>query len=154
MPMLRLPALLTLLTLLTAAPAQALKVMVVDAELQSTLGYGETSGGRLNLQLVGNYNGPVVLLFAQTDAEKKAGLFPGLQARYDGTLRGGVLSLSESSANRASALSFPGSANPVTLDKFLKGFKLTLGVNTPAVTLPGLKTQENGNNGNNGNQKK
>ncbi len=142
MPMLRLPALLTLLTLLTAAPAQALKVMVVDAELQSTLGYGETSGGRLNLQLVGNYNGPVVLLFAQTDAEKKAGLFPGLQARYDGTLRGGVLSLSE------------GSANPVTLDKFLKGFKLTLGVNTPAVTLPGLKTQENGNNGNNGNQKK
>ncbi|WP_022800752.1 hypothetical protein [Deinococcus ficus] len=140
--MLRLPALLTLLTLLTAAPAQALKVMVVDAELQSTLGYGETSGGRLNLQLVGNYNGPVVLLFAQTDAEKKAGLFPGLQARYDGTLRGGVLSLSE------------GSANPVTLDKFLKGFKLTLGVNTPAVTLPGLKTQENGNNGNNGNQKK
>lgn len=140
MPMLRPPALLTLLLLLLAPQAQALKVMVVDAELQSTLGYGETNGNRLNLQLVGNYSGPVVLLFAQTDAEKKAGLFPGLQSRYDGTLRGGVLTVNDASAGR-SGYTQNAANSPVTLDKFLKTFKLSLGsVTTPSLTLPGLKS--------------
>ncbi|WP_272976582.1 hypothetical protein [Deinococcus geothermalis] len=116
---------LTLLTL--ASPAQALKLIVWDRELQTKLGYGETSGGRMTVQLVQDYSGPVVALFSREEDEKARGLYPNLQSRYDGTLKAGVLTLDIQNAS-------------VTLGKFLTGLKLNL-VLQPAgqvFVLPGL----------------
>lgn len=122
--------LLCLTVLGLAAPARALTLTVWDRELQTKLGYGETVGGKLNLQLVGNYNGPVVVLFAQTESERDRGTFKGLQTRYDGVLRGGQLSLMQEDRLNP----------PQTLTKFLAGLKLTPGTwSTPSLTLPGLR---------------
>ena len=106
-------------------PAGALQLIVWDPQLQTKLGFGEVSGGRLNLQLVGEYSGPVVALFTRDAAEKSS--YPGLQPRYDGTLRGGQLSLNTPDST------------PIT--RFLGGYKLNLNLqNAPRpVTLPGLK---------------
>ncbi|MEW6421026.1 MAG: hypothetical protein AB1511_04765 [Deinococcota bacterium] len=118
---------LTLLTL--ASPAQALKLIVWDRELQTKLGYGETSGGRMTVQLVQDYSGPVVALFSREEDEKARGLYLGLQSRYDGTLKTGLLTLEVQNT-------------PVTLSKFLTSLKLNL-VLQPAgqvFVLPGLRS--------------
>ncbi|EYB67094.1 hypothetical protein DEIPH_ctg052orf0107 [Deinococcus phoenicis] len=120
-------ALLTLLTL--AAPAQALKLIVWDRELQTKLGYGETSGSRMTVQLVKDYTGPVVALFSREDDEKARGLYPTLQSRYDGTLKAGQLTLDVQNT-------------PVTLLKLLGGLKLTLVLQptSQVFVLPGLRS--------------
>lgn len=123
-------ALLFVTALCLAAPAGALTLTVWDRELQTKLGYGETVGNKLNLQVVGNYAGPVVVLFAQSESERSRGTFPDLETRYDGVLRAGQLSLFGDDAPNA----------PLTLTRFLAGLKLTPGTwSTPALTLPGLK---------------
>lgn len=136
---------LTLLALLTlAAPAQALKLSVWDRELQTKLGDGESVGGKFNVRLVGDYDGPVVVLFAQTDEEKARAAFPGLKNRYNGTLMAGQLSLQPVVSSSFSGTSLPVPNSGVTLAKFLAPFKLIV-VSQPAgqsLSLPGLKTPD------------
>lgn len=120
---------LTLLTLFAlASPAQALKLIVWDRELQTPLGYGETSGNRMVVQLVKDYTGPVVVLFSREDEDKARGLYPALKSRYDGDLKGGQLTLD-----------VPNGA--VTLARFLMGLRLTLQTQTTgqSLSLPGLR---------------
>ncbi|GAA5533784.1 hypothetical protein [Deinococcus aluminii] len=120
-------AFLTLLAL--ASPAQALKLIVWDRELQTKLGYGETSGGRMTVQLVQDYSGPVVALFSREEDEKARSLYPGLQSRYDGMLKAGQLTLDVQNT-------------PVTLAKFLSGLKLNLVLQPvgQVFILPGLRS--------------
>lgn len=123
------PHVLVLTLLALATPAQALKLTVWDPELQLKVGYGETNGSRMTVQLVKDYSGPVVALFSREDDEKARGLYPSLQSRYPGILRNGQLTLEVGNTN-------------VTLTRFLSGLKLTL--STPPAgqvfTLPGLRT--------------
>ncbi|WP_245872785.1 hypothetical protein [Deinococcus planocerae] len=121
---------LALLTLLAfASPAQALKLIVWDRELQTKLGYGETNGkGGMTVQLVRDYTGPVVALFSREEDEKAAGLYANVQSRYDGFLRAGQLTLET-----------PGGSLP--LKRFLDGLKLNLLPQPTGQTLllPGLR---------------
>lgn len=122
-------ALLTLLAL--ATPAQALKLIVWDPELQTVLGYGESSGGRITVQLLQDYAGPVKVLFSREEEEdeKARGLYSGVQSGYNGTLKAGQLTLKAQ-------------GNDVTLTKFLSTVKLSVQLQ-PAVQileLPGLRT--------------
>lgn len=136
--------LLTLLAL--AAPAQALKLSVWDRELQTKLGDGESSGGKFTVRLVGDYDGPVVILFAQTDDERTRGVFPNLKSRYNGLLSGGQLTVQAPAPAQGdrpvSALSAGNSG--LTLAKFLAGFRLSLSVQSAgqSLSLPGLKTPD------------
>ncbi|MDB5045137.1 MAG: hypothetical protein JWQ08_1187 [Deinococcus sp.] len=128
-----------------AAPAQGLKLIVWDRELQTKLGYGESSGSKFSVQMVPNYNGPVVVLFSQTDDEKAKGSFPGLQSRYDGSLKAGQLTL-QAPEQRLSAQSLNGASanNTLTLARFLSVFKLNV-TGQPsgqALSLPGLKATD------------
>ena len=124
---------LSLVMALLLSQAQALQVIVWDRDLQTKLGYGEVLGSKLSLQLVADYSGPVVVLFARDSKEK--GSFPGLLPRYDGMLRSGQLNLD---------VPDPASAAPqdTTFSKFLGSFKLTLSVQSAGqnISLPGLKT--------------
>lgn len=125
---------------LTALPpaAEALKVQVWDRELQTKVGDGETSGSKLVMQFVGDYDGPVVVLFAQTDEEKSRVTFPGLKSSYNGVLSKGQLTLQLPAAGASAA------NTSLTLGKFLSPFKLTLSAQPAgqALSLPGLKTTE------------
>ena len=115
-----------LLAALASAPAQAVQLVVWDPQLQTKLGYGEVSGGKLTLQLVPDYSGPVVALFSRDDTEKNS--YPGLLPRYSGQLRGGTLTLEDG-------------GSVLSLGKFLVAFKLTPSLQNPVKTfsLPGLK---------------
>ena len=117
---------LLLLAALTSAPAQAVQLVVWDPQLQTKLGYGEVSGGKLTLQLVPDYSGPVVALFSREDSEKNSYL--GLMPRYSGQLRGGTLTLEDG-------------GSVLSLSRFLAAFKLTPSLQNPVKTfsLPGLK---------------
>ncbi len=129
-------ALLVLTLSALAAPAQALKMSVWDRELQTKLGDGETVGGVFTARLVGNYQGPVVVLFALSDDEKLRGTYPTLKTRYDGALDDGQLSLQlPAGTDRAAA------NGPLTLAKFLNLYKLrlTLQPTGETLSLPGLK---------------
>lgn len=131
---------LTLLSLLIlAAPAQALKVIVWDGELQTKLGAGESSGSKFSVQLVKDYSGPVKVLFSQSAEEKARGTFNGLLNSYDGTLKNGVLTLvvPDPEAKTATQGSTPATTpapapapNNQTFSKFLQQFKLTVSVQT------------------------
>ena len=123
---------LSLLVSALLTQAQALQVIVWDRDLQTKLGYGELSGSKLSLQLIADYSGPVVVLFARDNKEKNS--FSGLLPRYDGSLRSGQLNLDVPDA----ASSTPQS---ITFGKFLGGFKLTLSLQSAGqnVSLPGLK---------------
>lgn len=123
--MIRFRTLAALLLLTLASGAGALKLRVVDPELQLNLGYGETSGGRMTVQLVRNYSGPVVLLFSRSEDERNEGLFLNLQPRYVGTLRAGQLTLEVGNTEQ-------------TLARFLAGLKLTLSVQ-PVGQMPGVR---------------
>lgn len=126
--MTRLPFLALLAVLACASPARALKLIVWDRELQTKLGYGETDGKDMTVQLVKDYTGPVVVLFSREDDEKAAGLYPNVQSRYDGFLRASQLTLET-----------PGGS--MTLKRFLEGLKLNL-LPQPAgqtLLLPGLR---------------
>ena len=116
-----------LLAALTSAPVQAVRLVVWDPQLQTKLGYGEVSGGKLTLQLVPDYSGPVVALFSRDESEKNS--YPGLMPRYSGQLRAGALSLEDG-------------GSVLSLSKFLSGFKLTPSIQNSVKTfsLPGLKT--------------
>ena len=132
--------LIPLLCLTALAPAaQGLKVQVWDRELQTKVGDGETSGSRLIMQFVGDYDGPVVVLFAQTDEEKSRVTFPGLKSSYNGVLSKGQLTLQLPGAAGANAAN-----TSLTLSKFLSPFKLTLSAQPAgqALSLPGLKTTD------------
>lgn len=132
--------LLSLLCLTALAPAaEALKVQVWDRDLQTKVGDGETTGSKLVMQFVGDYDGPVVVLFAQTDEEKSRVTFPGLKSSYNGSLSKGQLTLQVPGAAGASA---PNTS--LTLGKFLIPFKLTLSAQPAgqSLSLPGLKTTE------------
>ncbi|WP_291429868.1 hypothetical protein [Deinococcus sp.] len=125
--MLKFPALM-LCALLLCAPTHALKISVWDSELQTPLGDGESSGGQLKVRLVGDYNGPVVVLFAPSDEERDRKTFQALKSRYGGVLRGGTLDLQLENGQQS-------------ITRFLAAFKLTVSVQVPGtpVTLPGLK---------------
>lgn len=127
MKMSRLLPLLTLLVL--ATPAQALQLMVWDRAFQTKVGYGESSGGKFNVQLLSRYSGPVVVLFSQTDDERHRAAFPALLSRYDGGLRGGQLTLQ------------PPGNDDVSLSRFLAAYRLSVAVQSggQTLTLPGLK---------------
>lgn len=118
--------LLLVLAALSAVPAQAVQLVVWDPELQTKLGFGETVGNKLNLQLVPDYSGPVVALFSRESGEKNS--YPGLLPRYSGQLRGNVLTLEDGGST-------------VSLSKFLSAFKLTPSLQNSVRTfsLPGLK---------------
>lgn len=123
------PLTLALLTLLPlAAPAQAVRLIVWDRELQTKLGYGETTGEQMKVQLVKDYSGPVVVLFSREDEEKTRGLYPALKSRYDGDLKAGQLTLDTPNG-------------PVTLARFLAGFGMTLQAQPAgqSLSLPGLR---------------
>lgn len=124
--MMKRPTLIFLFATLLSSSAGALQVIVWDRDLQTKLGYGEVSAGKLNLQLVTDYSGPVVVLFARDSTEKTA--YSGLAPRYDGLLKNGLLNID--------------APDNVTLSKFLGSFKLSLAVQGAGqnVTLPGLKT--------------
>ncbi|MFD1731738.1 hypothetical protein ACFSC4_12725 [Deinococcus malanensis] len=81
--------LIPLLLLVLASPAGALQFIVWDRDFQTKVGYGESSGGKFNVQLLPRYSGPVVVLFSQTDEERRRATFPTLLSRYDGFLREG-----------------------------------------------------------------
>ncbi|WP_051668337.1 hypothetical protein [Deinococcus frigens] len=132
--------LISLLCLTALAPtAGALKVQVWDRELQTKVGDGESSGSKLMMQFVGDYDGPVVVLFAQTDEEKSRATFPGLKSSYNGTLSKGLLTLQVPGTSGASPAN-----TSLTLSKFLIPFKLTLSAQPAgqSLSLPGLKTTE------------
>lgn len=132
--------LLSLLCLTALAPAaEALKVQVWDRDLQTKVGDGETTGSKLVMQFVGDYDGPVVVLFAQTDEEKSRVTFPGLKSSYNGSLSKGQLTLQVPGAAGAST---PNTS--LTLGKFLIPFKLTLSAQPAglSLSLPGLKTTD------------
>ncbi|WP_034387990.1 hypothetical protein [Deinococcus sp. YIM 77859] len=120
-------ALLTLLAL--ASPAGALKLIVWDRDLQTKLGYGESSGNQMTVQLVRDYSGPVVVLFSREEDERNRGLYLTVKSRYDGTLKAGQLTLNVQNM-------------PVTLARFLSGLKLNLLLQPTAQVflLPGLRT--------------
>lgn len=121
--------LLTLLaTSLLTGSAGALQAIVWDRDLQIKLGYGELSSNKLSMRVVGNFSGPVVVLFARDDSEKNS--FIGLQPRYDGFLKNGQLSVD-----------LPDAAENVTFTKFLSSYKLTASLQNAGqnVSLPGLK---------------
>ncbi|THF85190.1 hypothetical protein E7T09_16935 [Deinococcus sp. KSM4-11] len=124
------PALLILALSALATPAQALKMSVWDRELQTKLGDGESTGGMFTAQLVEDYQGPVVILFALSDDEKAKGTYPTLKTRYDGVLEGGQLSVQ------------PGANAAMTLAKFLTLYRLKLNLQPAgeSLSLPGLKT--------------
>ena len=127
---------LLVLSLLALAPwAQGLKMSVWDRELQTPLGQGESVGGKFNVRMVGDYEGPVVILFALTDDEKARGSFSSLKSRYNGLLSGGELSL------QAPALGGGALNSTLSLAKFLAPFKLTLSIQPSglSLSLPGLK---------------
>ncbi|GGK40235.1 hypothetical protein GCM10008955_37490 [Deinococcus malanensis] len=121
--------LIPLLLLVLASPAGALQFIVWDRDFQTKVGYGESSGGKFNVQLLPRYSGPVVVLFSQTDEERRRATFPTLLSRYDGFLRGGQL-----------IIETPGN-DDVTLSKFLATFRLSVSVQSTGqtLTLPGLK---------------
>lgn len=143
---------------LLASPAGALKMSIWDREMQTTLGAGESSGSRFNVQLIKNYSGPVIVIFSQSDEEKRSGLYTGLQNRYDGVLKNGQLTLMPdnlersdkpegSKSNGASpqvapppALGNPGNGTGkslgLTLTKLLQQFKLILNLQTTGQTNP------------------
>ncbi|MDL2343256.1 hypothetical protein QOL99_03730 [Deinococcus sp. MIMF12] len=127
--MTRFRTLAALLLLTLASGAGALKLRVFDPELQLNLGYGESSGGRMTVQLVRNYSGPVVLLFSRSEDERNEGLFLNLQPRYLGVLKAGQLTLEVGNTEQ-------------TLARFLGGLKPALSVQlvTQSLTLPGLRT--------------
>lgn len=108
--------------------AGALQAIVWDRDLQTKLGYGEVVGNKLNLELVSDYSGPVVVLFARDSSEKSA--YSGLASRYDGLLKNGQLTIDTANASEN-----------VTLTKFLSSFKLSLSLQSAGqnVSLPGLK---------------
>lgn len=118
---------LTLLALLSGASARAVQLVVWDPQLQTKLGYGEVVGGKLNVQLVADYSGPVVALFSKETGDGPQ--YAALNTRYSGQLRGGTLTLNDG-------------GTVVSLSKFLSGFKLTPSFQNTARTfsLPGLKT--------------
>jgi hypothetical protein len=121
--------LMPLLLMVAASPAGALQMMVWDRHFQSKVGYGESNGSTFNVQLLPRYNGPVVVLFSQTDEELRRATFPTLLGRYNGVLRGGQL-----------IIELPGNDDR-TLSKFLATFRLSVRVQStgPTLTLPGLK---------------
>ena len=133
-----------LLCLTALAPAAgALKVQVWDRELQTKVGDGESSGSKLVIQFVGDYDGPVVVLFAQTDEEKARVTFPGLKSSYNGTLSKGQLTL-QVPASAASAAADRSANTALTLGKFLLPYKLTLSAQPAgqSLSLPGLRNAE------------
>ncbi|ANE44646.1 hypothetical protein [Deinococcus puniceus] len=134
---------LLILLFALAAPAQGLKLIVWDRELQTKLGYGESTGNKFSVQLVPNYSGPVVVLFSQTDEEKAKGSFPGLQSRYDGTLKAGQLTLQAPEQRMSTQTANAAAANTtLTLARFLSTFKLSVSGQPSGQTLslPGLKS--------------
>ncbi|MGI8747861.1 MAG: hypothetical protein ACR2J4_05870 [Deinococcus sp.] len=133
-------ALALLGVLLLSLPASALQLVIWDPQLQTKLGYGELSGGKLSLQIVGDYSGPVVALFTREPGE--ANLYPGLDSRYDGQLQSGQLNLGAGAG-----------LGSVPLARLLSSYKLTLDVQNAArsFTLPGLKASPGGNGGSGGN---
>ena len=120
-------ALLTLLGL--AAPAQALKLIVWDPELDLQVGFGESSGGRMTVELIQGYVGPVKLIFSRDEDEKARGLYPNLQSGYNGVMKDGQI-----------ILDTPG--NDVTLSKFLTGLKFSVQIqpSVQKLELPGLRS--------------
>lgn len=138
--MMKRPLLLLSALLALCPPALGLKLTVRDPELQTSLGYGESSGGKFNVKLVADYEGPVVVLFSQSDDEKSRGLFPGLKNSYDGVLRGGQLFLNSDVAASSTKMQAPAAAPslrsmsvPATgtsLGRFLQPFKLTVSLQT------------------------
>lgn len=133
------------LLVLTLAPAQALKLTVWDRDLSSKVGVGESSGTKFNVQLVRDYAGPVIVLFSQTDDEKRGGQFAGLLSRYDGLLKGGQLTLftpadPDKPTERSVALNTAASpalaGSGLSLGKLLQPFKLSV-VLQPTSSGPG-----------------
>lgn len=147
--------LLLALLLTLASSAGALKMSIWDRDMQTTLGAGESNGTRFNVQLVKNYSGPVVVLFSQTDDEKRSGNYQGLQNRYDGVLKNGELTLMPLQKDETADPRNPAAPSPstpptqasmtpaptsvgVTLTKLLQPFKLSVIVKTTnqSVTPP------------------
>lgn len=133
--------LLLLALLLIPAHAQALKLTLWNRDLTSKVGAAESSGNKFNLQVVKEYSGPVIALFSQSEDERKAGLFPGLQNRYDGFLKAGQLSLLLPDDRSEAADNVPGNAAAapaIGLGKLLQPYKLNV-----AVQFTGLLPENN-----------
>ena len=79
----------TLLILLAlSGAAQALQVVIMDRDLQSTLGAGQSAGGRLTLQLAADASGAVVVFIKDEGGQTQS---------FTGSLRGGQLTLNGAS---------------------------------------------------------
>lgn len=158
--------------LLLAPPASALKMSIWDREMQTTLGAGESNGNRFNVQLIKNFSGPVIVIFSQSDEERRNSTYAGLQNRYDGVLKNGQLTLmpetthkdkADKPENRPAtpqagttpALTTAARSVGLTLTRLLQQFKLTVtvqttGQNTPPTDVapnpPGVGTSASGTN--------
>lgn len=165
--MMKLISIFVAVLLTLASSAGALKMSIWDREMQTTLGVGESSGNKFNVQLVKSYNGPVVILFSQTDEEKRSGTFTSLQNRYDGILKNGQLTIMNADDGPASATT-PDKGTTATsstklvstsLGKLLQPFRLNVAIQlTGQSNLPdnwprAPEADGNGNGGNNGNGK-
>lgn len=148
-----------LLTL--ASSAGALKMSIWDREMQTTLGVGESSGNKFNVQLIKSYSGPVVILFSQTDEEKRSGTYSALQNRYDGILKNGQLTVMNADDSPATVTTLDKTTvtsstklSSTNLGKLLQPFRLNVAIQlTGQGNLPDNwpRTPEADGNGNSGN---
>lgn len=111
------------------AQAQALKLTLWNRDLTSKVGAAESAGNKFTVQLVRDYSGPVIALFAQTDDERKNGTYTGLLNRYDGFLKAGQLTLFLPEEKELPSSSASASVPAVTsLSKLLQPYKLSVTV--------------------------
>lgn len=73
-----------LASLLLLGQASALRLVIMDRDNQTALGKGESSGGRVVLELVPDYNGPVKVFVTDDNGDVQ---------KLSGTLRAGQITL-------------------------------------------------------------
>lgn len=118
------PRLLTLLRAVLASltllgQAGALRLVIMDRDNQTALGKGESAGGRVVLELVPDYSGPVKVFVTDDNGDVQ---------KLSGTLRAGQITLD--------------APQNTTLAKFLAARGLSLQAqptSSQPVSLPGLK---------------
>jgi hypothetical protein len=109
-----------LLSLLLLGQASALRLVIMDRDNQTALGKGESAGGRVVLELVPDYNGPVKVFVTDDNGDVQ---------KLSGTLRAGQITLD--------------APQNTSLAKFLAARGLGLQAqpsSTQPFSLPGLKT--------------
>lgn len=106
--------------------SSALKLTIWNPELTTKIGAGESlAAGKFSLQTVKGYNGAVVVVFSQSEEDKK--IMPTLQGSYFGTLNNGQLALYPEKEKKAE--------NTITLQKLLSPYKYIFSIQEKANPL-------------------